>query len=430
MGQLKESILAFLDSKNTYARENSRRRGSIERYMSSAATSLYSVDRAPSFVSSSARASAGSSIRTESMIFLEPAGTSTLAPAQSSCCDDETPCPSENQEAQYSPGSSSSTVFPLPQVKLEYIHIPPSLLGPDTVDAEHFWSELAPQLKLDSPAPYRTFQELYLSIYPFLWLHGRIWHGDRATHGTLLVTRYSPQSGKIECSNLLAVESNDDPLRKRVPRFELESAIVSLRHEHFSGKLDDRENSSQYSLHRVSPIPAGDIPSFSERSLWPPVVFPAEERTSRALSRPRAPPGVHRIYSLNLIEMRKTTNRALDILSGSQLELFAALDPGLYTPNDELPYKGIWCRESNHGYEFTLFHQTSRIKVEGLKLTGNSIIPRGARYFIFEDIQAETSRGTIGLGLRRLYSKSPAGKLSFQVGMVCLSAPNLADWYL
>lgn len=342
------------------------------------------------------RASSGSSFRSRTGSIISPnsVSTSSLQPALSSIEDKITLDKSRDSEARSSAGTLPPAMAKFPQTNMESLQIPPSLLGPDPADAEQFWSGLAPELHLTSPAPYSTFRELYLNIYPYLWLQGRVWHGDQSPKGTLLITRYSPQSGKMEFAIVVGVMANGDPFAESTvvaPKLRLESAILGLKNENLSMHHEEVDLTKPYSFHRISPLFPEVESSASKRSLWPPVIFPAKDRTSRLSSRQPIPLVKYRSYSLNLFELKKNSTSALDLLNGSQRELFSALDPKLYTPNLQHPLRGIWC---SSGHRFYLLQQHSRNQVEGFKLTGNYPFPSGVRSFVFEDIQVGISNGT------------------------------------
>lgn len=408
MGDVKDAIQAFLASRNEPHGRIERRTETLDRFLQSAATSLYSVNRAPSYASSSIYGTTGSSFRSRvgSMRFSASASTDPRK-ATISTFDDITLAGSDNTTTGSSTLVSSST---LPGRNLEYIQIPPSLLDPNIGDAEQFWSKLAPELHLTSPAPYTTFQELYQRIYPYLWLHGHVWHGDRATYGTLLVTKYSAQTGKIEFTRIQPTKSGVGPLSYatgETPTFQLGRAIPGLRIEPPTGHEQDRVLTNPYSFHRVSPLSEDGQSSTSEQSLWPPIIFPAADRTTRshAASQHHCPPVEQINNSRSLFELTKASTSGFGRMGGPRVELFAALDPKLYTPNLEHPLRGIWWCKFPVGIEFILFHQKSRYQVEGLKLTGDLFLHRGTKTLGFDNIQAERLSGKIMGGLGRFLSK-------------------------
>lgn len=87
------------------------------------------------------------------MISWEPASRDASEPLISPLGNDLTCNGPGNLNMGSSTGSSSSAMPLLPPTNLESIQIPPSLLGPDIVDVEQFWSGLAPDLPTASPAP-------------------------------------------------------------------------------------------------------------------------------------------------------------------------------------------------------------------------------------------------------------------------------------
>lgn len=283
-----------------------------------------------------------------------------------------------------------------------YPNPPPSLLDSSISDVEQFWSKLAHELHLDPPAPYTTFQELYQRIYPYLWLHSRLWDGDRAIYGTLLVKKYCPRTGKIEFTRIQA-KSGGGLLSDgtgETPRLEFGPALLGLQIELTTTLGNDGNLPNPYSFHRVSAISGvGQSPS-NEQVLWPPLLFPAADRTSRshAASRHHGPHGERVRHSLNLFELRKASTSGFGLVSGPRVELFSSLDAKLYTPDLEHPLRGIWWCNYHADYEFILFHQASRYHLDGLKLTGDWFVRRRCKTLGFDNIQAEGVGGKILAG--------------------------------
>ncbi|KAM0459934.1 hypothetical protein ACHAO4_002060 [Trichoderma viride] len=110
---------------------------------------------------------------------------------------------------------------------------------------------------------------------------------------------------------------------------------------------------------------------------------------------------------------------ALGVHIGEELITYSTLDPSLYTPTPERPWRGIWVGDySAHGCEFLLVHQPDdppatdaelgifrdeqdsdeawekkrlearmyRGRLEGIKLTGDPNIPRGEYTFVANDL--------------------------------------------
>ncbi|KAM0478138.1 hypothetical protein ACHAPX_005326 [Trichoderma viride] len=109
----------------------------------------------------------------------------------------------------------------------------------------------------------------------------------------------------------------------------------------------------------------------------------------------------------------------LGVHIGEELVTYSTLDPSLYTPTPERPWRGIWVGDySAHGCEFLLMHQPDdppatdaelgifrdeqdsdeawekkrlearmyRGRLEGIKLTGDPNIPRGEYTFVANDL--------------------------------------------
>lgn len=118
---------------------------------------------------------------------------------------------------------------------------------------------------------------------------------------------------------------------------------------------------------------------------------------------------------------------SLGVHIGEELITYSTLDPALYTPTPEKPWRGIWVGDySAHGCEFLLIHQPDdppatdaelgvfrdehdsdetweqkrldarvhRGRLEGIKLTGDPNIPRGEYTFVANDLGPDGCVGT------------------------------------
>lgn len=427
---MKDAIEVFLATKNEPALESPRRKEVLERYIKSAPESLYSVSRPPSLAVSSMqsstlplfygdseereRASAGSkSIRTISLSTEAPSlpNQETLRKGSDAGHPNSAARPPliiskaglepilSSSRRRESPSLETLQLQSAPEPHLEAHGSLPNSIA----NSEEFWASLVSELQLTSPTPYSSFQELYMATYQYLWLHGRVWHGDKEHHGTLFISKYSPQSGEIEFSRILvAWASSDADYYKVPPKVWREDATLGLKHETASNHYQSSDRTKLYSFFRI--LPTVPEPG-STMSLWPPLIIPAKERTSRISLKSQGLPKSDKHYSSDLFGLLKRNRVSQTLLGGSwtriddEVELFSALDPELYTPDLEHPLRGIWIRRQIYlghvEYDFILFHQPTRNKLEGIKLTGNPQISRGERSFILEDLGARGFRGKI-----------------------------------
>jgi hypothetical protein len=161
--------------------------------------------------------------------------------------------------------------------------------------------------------------------------------------------------------------------------------------------------------------------------IWPPLTIPASQRVRNASQESFVGAG-HKPHkrseaSNQAFRIRKwmemtATSSTAGIHLGEEVYTYSTLDPKLYTPTEEKPYRGIWVGDySGHGCEFLLMHQPDndlpfdeasvvredhetveewqarkneeriyRGSLEAIKLTGDPNVPRGEYTFICDDI--------------------------------------------
>jgi hypothetical protein len=165
----------------------------------------------------------------------------------------------------------------------------------------------------------------------------------------------------------------------------------------------------------------------SNMQLWPPPTIPARERVRNASQEGFVgtghKPKKRSEVSNQAFRIRRWIEMAASSTSpglhpGEEVYTYATLDPKLYTPTEEKPFRGIWVGDySGHGCEFLLMNQPDdkepfneasviqgddetveewearkkeeriyRGSIEAIKLTGDPNIPRGEYTFIADDI--------------------------------------------
>ncbi|KAK0649014.1 hypothetical protein B0T16DRAFT_308003, partial [Cercophora newfieldiana] len=302
--------------------------------------------------------------------------------------------------------------------------------------------------------------------------------------GRLVVMRYDQRRGCIEGYQLLTINNDTtegaweaDPT-VRIQNFEpkhvlhLDRPIVRLpavqpgtiaEEEQRIGSITDKRRSRfRCGIHMelgandatrsdfmhaqaLSPEEPDNIITsrFPYSGLWPPPTFPAPHRVSGAgpygeEEWPRSdddPPRrradisdrcfrirtvFHEITLTVLNFIARPIEDPLPMVFGGQLATYATLDPHLYTPTPEKPYRGVWVGDySVHGCEYVLIHQPDdapgvtfdpeslvqgeeesdeafsqrktdamvyRGRLEAIKLTGDPHVPRGEITFSVDDL--------------------------------------------
>jgi hypothetical protein len=316
--------------------------------------------------------------------------------------------------------------------------------------------ENIPGVTVTNSYPYKTFQELYKAHDPHWYLPKyKIWFCDYYITGKLIIVRYDPRRGCIEGYRLLCERGQPtfDPweidntvlihsfeprcrLHMDQPALQLDALPLEKlmasskfsRPEHrFSAetpmRINERNHHGVYSnfLHTR---PVEERPNMQ---LWPPAIIPARHRVRNASQeaftghghkpQKRSEVSNQSFRIRRWMEMGSSSSTPGTHL-GEEIYTYATLDPKLYTPTEEKPYRGIWVGDySGHGCEFLLLHQPDdrepfdeslviqaedetdeefiarkkeeriyRGSLEAIKLTGDPNVPRGEFTWISDDI--------------------------------------------
>jgi len=162
------------------------------------------------------------------------------------------------------------------------------------------------------------------------------------------------------------------------------------------------------------------------QQLWPPPIIPSRQRVRNASQEAFVGSGHKPQKRTEVCEQAFRIRRWMEMVAvqhpgvhlGEEVYTYATLDPNLYTPTEDKPYKGIWVGDySGHGCEFLLMHQPDdeepfdeksvvqredetteewenrkteeriyRGSLEAIKLTGDPHIPRGEITFVADDL--------------------------------------------
>ncbi|KAF8852822.1 hypothetical protein BDZ45DRAFT_749210 [Acephala macrosclerotiorum] len=312
-----------------------------------------------------------------------------------------------------------------------------------------------PGVRLTSPFPCKTYRELYITHDPHWFLTKyKVWFCDYFLTGKIILTRYDPRRGCIEGYQLIAErepptfdpwEVDDEVLihsfnpkcrlHKDLPVLQLDAlSLESLMSS--SSKRPENRFRAETPMRINEPNVSGVFSNFSltvpvnphpSMQLWPPSTIPARHRVRNASSegfigtghkpQKRSQVSNQAFRIRRWIEMGATsTSPGLHL--GEEVYTYATLDPKLYTPTEEKPFRGIWVGDySGHGCEFLLMNQPDnetpfdessvvraedetveewearkrderiyRGSLEAIKLTGDPNVPRGEYTFVSDDI--------------------------------------------
>ncbi|KAL7274085.1 hypothetical protein RUND412_003031 [Rhizina undulata] len=272
------------------------------------------------------------------------------------------------------------------------------------------WSRLVSHLHVSDPAPYSNFKDLYIFVRNHMWLHGKLWYGDRHPNGTLLVSRYSPSTGGISLFRVKALkrDQNDEPMPRQnfhhasltIHDFDADvgfgnAPVITLC---ASSRIDDTGETfgalgkKFYSLSRAA-VPVNYRENSNER-LWPPARIPAKHRIPDSWSGAHGrtiSSAVNPSQEFMLLKKWRIKNESNGFsghyLNVDRLITFAALDEEFLTPDVEHPFRGMWVYGSEEdGYQFLHFHQIGD-RLEAFRLTGDRNVPRGEYSFVIPSLK-------------------------------------------
>jgi hypothetical protein len=339
-----------------------------------------------------------------------------------------------------------------------------------------------PGSKVTKPFPLASFRDLYPAHDPFWFLpRHKIWFGDWDVVGKVVMVRYDQRRGCIEGCQLLATRQREAYRRwgddgdiiihefEPTVRLHTDRPVLQLNPNNpHSGVPLAKEATSWYTPQaahyfddRVMPLGTGPTSGTTELSLarrgpngatenqggtrldgsglWPPSIIPSLHRVAQVpetFPRLDGPirPLMRSQMSDQAFRLRRSDHFAPLGLASSMVT-YSTLDPKLYTPTEQKPWRGIWVGDySGHGCEFLLIHQpdetpdhdsvddaasatedgssktptaeleqlpdesveafearqkvarTYQGSLEAIKLTGDPNIPRGERTFYAKDL--------------------------------------------
>jgi len=312
----------------------------------------------------------------------------------------------------------------------------------------HHVQDNVPGCVIKSPYPYATYRELYFSHDPHWFLTKyKIWFCDYHFTGKIMIVRFDPRRGCIEGYRLVAErkmpefahwEADDEviihsfepkvQLHMDLPVLQLDALLLEqLTYDKEGAQRRKFDMETPMHVHNRSGtfsnfLLARRVVEHSRMALWPPGNIPARHRVRNSSQEgfigTGHKPQKRSEISDQAFRIRRWMRMAGPMLNThiqGQVDTYATLDPKLYTPTADKPYRGIWVGDySGHGCEFLLIHQPDdqapaeaiqrddesvdeylarkreerihRGRLEAIKLTGDPNIPRGEFTFVAEDL--------------------------------------------
>ncbi|KAI0882352.1 uncharacterized protein GGS22DRAFT_170744 [Annulohypoxylon maeteangense] len=337
-----------------------------------------------------------------------------------------------------------------------------------------------PGNRITTPYPCKSWRELYISHDPYWFLtKQKLWFCDRELTGQMIVVRYDERRGCIEGYQLVSTRNKEgsEPWLAdqdvHIHHFEpsvklhLDKPILQLNADSLENIVRGKSSLAFRHFYSEQPmrIKNGTDPRFTNFLLakplnkqalagrmgnefphgyvWPPPAIPARHRVTGQ------PAGVHPLatsinYTRSTSAMWQPHNRSeasdqifrirqwmemgpptLGVHFAEEVVTYSTLDPVLYTPTAERPWRGIWVGDySGHGCEFLLINQPDyddgdndplaqleseteeefqerflhervyRGRLEAIKLTGDANVPRGEYTFVADDLGEDGFIGT------------------------------------
>jgi len=372
---------------------------------------------------------------------------------------------------------------------------------------QHLVQENIPGVTLTKPYPCKTFQELYRAHDPHWFLPKyKIWFCDYYITGKLIIARYDPRRGCVEGYRLVCergqptfdpweldatvlIHSFEPRCRLHMDQPALQLDAISLEKlmgrsrptDRFCAETPMRINERNHHGVFSNFLHTRPVEERPNMQLWPPSIIPARHRV-RNISQESFVGSGHKPHRRSEVsnqsfrirrwmEMSATTN-VPGMHLGEEVYTYSTLDPKLYTPTEDKPYRGIWVGDfSGHGCEFLLLHQPDdkepfdeskvtqkddetaedfvirkkeeriyRGSLEAIKLTGDPNVPRGEFSWISDDISStgyvRTAREARFRGARVVKSRGHIAARMFRNSkyvpseLIMISHNRLAQYWL